>query len=100
MMVLASLLLMSAFLRYSRQGMAIRAVSQNMDAAKLMGIPTMAIFLTVMIISAPPQVLRKVTTSTSRYAGAAGSSGSTGVTPWTTRASSTSQSSRPSDAPE
>ena len=49
---LTSLLLMSAYLRYSRQGMAIRAVSQNMDAAKLMGIPTMAIFLTVMIISA------------------------------------------------
>lgn len=48
----ASLFAMSAFLRGSRYGMAIRAVSQNMDAAKLMGIPAGQVFLIVMILSA------------------------------------------------
>ncbi len=47
-----SLVLMSIFLKSTRQGMAIRAVSQNMDAAKLMGIPTLTAFLIVLVISA------------------------------------------------
>ena len=47
-----SLFLMNTFLRTSRHGLAIRAVSQNMDAARLMGIPTRLIFLIVMAISA------------------------------------------------
>jgi branched-chain amino acid transport system permease protein len=46
------LFLMTAFLRYSRQGMAIRAISQNMDAAKLMGIPILPAYAIVMMISA------------------------------------------------
>ena len=49
---LLSLFLLSAFLRNSRHGMAIRAVSQQTDAAQLMGIPTRQIFLIVMIVSA------------------------------------------------
>jgi branched-chain amino acid transport system permease protein len=47
-----SLGLMSLFLRSSRYGMAIRAVSQQMDAARLMGIPTRQVFLIVMCLSA------------------------------------------------
>ncbi len=46
------LFLMTLFLRASRYGMAIRAVSQNMDAAKLMGIPILTVFLIVMCVSA------------------------------------------------
>lgn len=49
---LISLFLLSAFLRGSRYGMAVRAVSQQMDAAQLMGIPTKRIFLIVMVVSA------------------------------------------------
>lgn len=49
---LVSLFLLSIFLRTSRYGMAIRAVSQQMDAAQLMGIPTRQIFLIVMMVSA------------------------------------------------
>jgi len=49
---LLSLFLLSAFLRRSRHGMAIRAVSQQTDAALLMGIPTRQIFLIVMVVSA------------------------------------------------
>lgn len=49
---LASLFLLSLFLRSSRYGMAIRAVSQQMDAARLMGIPTRNVFIIVMCISA------------------------------------------------
>ena len=49
---LVSLFLLSTFLRNSRYGMAIRAVSQQMDAAQLMGIPTRQIFLIVMMVSA------------------------------------------------
>jgi branched-chain amino acid transport system permease protein len=49
---LLSLVLMSLFLRRSRYGMAIRAVSQQMDAARLMGIPTRRVFIIVMVISA------------------------------------------------
>lgn len=49
---LLSLILMSLFLRNTRYGMAIRAVSQQMDAARLMGIPTRNVFIIVMVISA------------------------------------------------
>ena len=49
---LISLFLLSTFLRRSRYGMAVRAVSQQMDAAQLMGIPTKRIFLIVMGVSA------------------------------------------------
>lgn len=49
---IVSLGLMSLFLRSSRYGMAIRAVSQQMDAARLMGIPTRQVFLIVMCLSA------------------------------------------------
>ncbi len=47
-----ALALLAVFLRRSRYGMAIRAVSQQMDAARLMGIPTRQIFLIVMVVSA------------------------------------------------
>lgn len=40
------------YLRSSRQGMAIRAISQQMDAANLMGIPVNRTFGLVMMISA------------------------------------------------
>ncbi len=46
------LLLMSVFLHVSRRGLAIRAISQNMDAAKLMGIPIVPTFVVVMVTSA------------------------------------------------
>ena len=48
----SALALLAIFLRRSRYGMAIRAVSQQMDAARLMGIPTRQIFLIVMVVSA------------------------------------------------
>jgi branched-chain amino acid transport system permease protein len=47
-----SLALMSVFLSKSRRGLAIQAVSQQPDAAQLMGIPTRTVFLIVMCISA------------------------------------------------
>ena len=47
-----SLLAMSVYLRVSRRGMAIRAVSQDMHAASLMGIPINATFATVVAVSA------------------------------------------------
>jgi len=47
-----SLLGMNVYLRSSRHGMAIRAVSQDMQAASLMGIPINATFASVMAISA------------------------------------------------
>lgn len=47
-----SLFLMNLFLRTSRHGLAIRAISQDMDAARLMGIPTRRAFVVVMCISA------------------------------------------------
>jgi branched-chain amino acid transport system permease protein len=47
-----SFLVMNAYLKYSRQGMAIRAVSQNLEAASLMGVPVEKTFATVMILSA------------------------------------------------
>ncbi len=40
------------YLRSSRQGMAIRAVSQHMDAAALMGVPVERTYALVMVISA------------------------------------------------
>jgi len=45
------LFLMTVFLRVSRRGLAIRAISQNMDAARLMGIPIVPTFVVVMVIS-------------------------------------------------
>ncbi len=47
-----SLVLLGLFLRKSRYGLSIQAVSQQMDAARLMGIPTVATFMIVMTISA------------------------------------------------
>jgi branched-chain amino acid transport system permease protein len=47
-----SLVLLSVFLSKSRHGLAIQAVSQQPDAAQLMGIPTRTVFLIVMCISA------------------------------------------------
>ncbi len=46
------LVLMSVFLRTSRHGLAIRAISQDMDAARLAGVPARRAFLIVMCISA------------------------------------------------
>jgi branched-chain amino acid transport system permease protein len=48
---LISFALLGLFLRRSRQGLAIQAVSQQMDAARLMGIPTVTTFMIVMTIS-------------------------------------------------
>lgn len=47
-----SLILLSIFLKKTRYGLAIQAVSQQMDAARLMGIPTVLTFTIVMTISA------------------------------------------------
>lgn len=47
-----SLIVLYYYLRTSRQGMAIRAVSQNMDAAALMGIPVERTYAVVIVISA------------------------------------------------
>jgi len=47
-----SFLLLNGYMRYSRRGMAIRAVSQNLEAASLMGVPVEKAFATVMILSA------------------------------------------------
>ncbi len=49
---LVSLILLSIFLRRTRYGLAIQAVSQQMDAALLMGIPAVLTFTIVMAISA------------------------------------------------
>ncbi len=46
------LVLMTVFLHVSRRGLAIRAISQNMDAAKLVGIPIVPAFVVVMVLSA------------------------------------------------
>ncbi len=51
-MAIIFLVLLSLFLRRSRYGLAIQAVSQQMDAARLMGIPTRTVFMIVMTISA------------------------------------------------
>jgi branched-chain amino acid transport system permease protein len=47
-----SLVLLSLFLTRTRHGLAIQAVSQQMDAALLMGIPAILVFTIVMVISA------------------------------------------------
>ena len=47
-----SLILLNLFLGRTRQGLAIQAVSQQMDAAQLMGIPSISTFMIVMAISA------------------------------------------------
>lgn len=47
-----SLILLNLFLQKTRYGLAIQAVSQQMDAARLMGIPTVLTFMIVMVISA------------------------------------------------
>ena len=49
---LISLILLAIFLRKTRYGLAIQAVSQHMDAALLMGIPAVLVFTLVMAISA------------------------------------------------
>lgn len=46
------LFLLYTFLKKSRHGLAIRAVSQNQAAAQLMGIPVLRVFLIVMVVSA------------------------------------------------
>ena len=51
-LTVVSLFLMSTFLRHSRYGLAIRAISQQMESSRLMGIPTKRIFLIVMCLSA------------------------------------------------
>lgn len=45
------LVLVNYFLEHSRQGMAIQAVSQNISATQLMGVPVKRVFLSVMAIS-------------------------------------------------
>ncbi|MEM4723535.1 MAG: branched-chain amino acid ABC transporter permease [Candidatus Hadarchaeum sp.] len=47
-----SLMILSLFLSKTRYGLAIQAVSQQVDAARLMGIPIVTIFTVVMTISA------------------------------------------------
>ena len=46
-----SLILLSLFLKKTRYGLAIQAVSQQLDAARLMGIPTVLTFMMVMTLS-------------------------------------------------
>jgi branched-chain amino acid transport system permease protein len=46
-----SLLLLNEFLRTSRHGLAVRAVSQNIDSAQLMGVPAKRIFFVVLCVS-------------------------------------------------
>jgi branched-chain amino acid transport system permease protein len=48
----AAFILLALFLRKSRYGLAIQSVSQQMDAALLMGIPAVATFTIVMAVSA------------------------------------------------
>jgi branched-chain amino acid transport system permease protein len=49
---MVTLVLLGLFLSRSRHGMSIRAVSQQIDAARLMGIPADRVFLLVMMVSA------------------------------------------------
>lgn len=62
-----SLLAMNAYLRASRRGMAIRAVSQDVQAASLMGIPIDATFGFVIAISAGLAGLAGVLLSSTFY---------------------------------
>jgi branched-chain amino acid transport system permease protein len=55
------------YLRRSRRGMAIRAVSQNMEAASLMGIPINATFAIVIALSAALAGLAGVLLSSTFY---------------------------------
>jgi branched-chain amino acid transport system permease protein len=48
----ALLVLLHLFLKTSRHGLAIRAVSQQIDAARLVGVPVALVFLIVMAVSA------------------------------------------------
>jgi branched-chain amino acid transport system permease protein len=57
----------NAYLRASRRGMAIRAVSQDVDAASLMGIPINATFAIVMALSAALAGLAGVLLSSTFY---------------------------------
>jgi branched-chain amino acid transport system permease protein len=57
----------NAYLRASRRGMAIRAVSQDLDAASLMGIPINATFALVMALSAALAGLAGVLLSSTFY---------------------------------
>jgi branched-chain amino acid transport system permease protein len=52
LVAVVSLVALFLYLRSSRQGMAIRAISQHMDAAALMGVPVHRTYALVMIISA------------------------------------------------
>ena len=62
-----SLFAMNAYLRVSRRGMAIRAVSQDVQAASLMGIPIDATFAFVIAISAGLAGLAGVLLSSTFY---------------------------------
>ena len=61
------LLSVSTYIRVSRRGMAIRAVSQDVDAAKLMGIPIDTTFAIVMALSAGLAGLAGVLLSSTFY---------------------------------
>lgn len=61
------LLSVSTYMRMSRRGMAIRAVSQDVDAAKLMGIPIDTTFAIVMALSAGLAGLAGVLLSSTFY---------------------------------
>lgn len=63
----ACLVLVNAYMRFSRRGMAIRAVSQDVDAAKLMGIPIDATFAIVIALSAGLAGLAGVLLSSTFY---------------------------------
>ena len=61
------LLSVSTYMRLSRRGMAIRAVSQDVDAAKLMGIPIDTTFAIVIALSAGLAGLAGVLLSSTFY---------------------------------
>ena len=61
------LLSVSTYMRMSRRGMAIRAVSQDVDAAKLMGIPIDTTFAIVIALSAGLAGLAGVLLSSTFY---------------------------------
>lgn len=63
----ACLVLVNTYMRFSRRGMAIRAVSQDVDAAKLMGIPIDATFAIVIALSAGLAGLAGVLLSSTFY---------------------------------
>lgn len=63
----ACLLSVSTYMRMSRRGMAIRAVSQDVDAAKLMGIPIDTTFAIVIALSAGLAGLAGVLLSSTFY---------------------------------